>query len=57
MKRTRERQSGDMLEDLEDKYLLDPLSCASPEQVQELYKLREESPNSSVEGNIIGEQG
>ena len=57
MKRTRERQAGDTLKDLEDKYLLDPLRPASIEQVQELNKLREEISNFSIEGNITGEQG
>ena len=57
MKRTREGQAVDTLKGLEDKYLLDPLACASPEQVQELYKLQEKSSDSNIEGNITGEQG
>jgi len=61
VKRNRDRQKGVTLEELEDKYLLDPLSCANPKQVQELCKLREGTSDCSIisgtEGNTKDEQG
>ena len=56
MRTNRDKSLEQTLKELEDRYLLDPFSSASGEQVWELYRLQEEISNFGPTEHTIHEE-